>query len=307
MADQNDYLGTLLHPESVVIAAKIPSMMPVPSTCFKLRQSFNVTCNALGNAVLMVNPFFLGKTPNPQQLTFLELSSVYLNNDPSLTLGSPSNFFKAINVGQSITPVYSQYRLVSGSLIGNYYGKFNEMSGYIGGAIVYDKNVVKNTETIVSPDLQIYGNRNLISDSHYHNKESVIEGIRLIYFPLDNSFEEYISLDESRNGFSWAVYIGNAPALAVFNFDLSLNFECLPTSDFLNYIPVSPPARNVSKKEESVQIAAKEPVSSAVAAKIPVKKSGNGFGNMIQGLISKVGDNLPMIGEIAGKILSAIL
>lgn len=300
-AQKNDYLESLLNPEVTGDPAKIPSMMPIPSTAFKLRNSFNVNVNASGNAVLVFNPYYLGDVNSPI------LSSAFLNNDATLTLGGPNNNFNAIDVGQSIQPVYDQYRLVSGSIVINYFGQFNEMSGYVGGAILYDRKVGATALGGLNADLQKYGNQNLMVDSTFHHRENVIEGLRQIYFPLDNSFEEYAALGQGRNGFAFATYIGSAPPNSSFRVDISLNYECLPSSDFLNYIPttLSNCYNDSNKRDEAVREASRRPVTSAVEAKTQSKRLN--FGNIFSKLITKVGPKIPGILEIGSKILGSIL
>lgn len=239
------YVDSILSPETKR-GSKIPSVMPLPSSSFQLRQTFNVATNAQGNAVVIVNPFFLA---NSSSL----LSTVFLNNNVALDGVSSSNFFNPINIGQGIPAVYSQYRLVSGSLCVKYVGRLDTVQGIIGGAIICDTNAAPalHTPAAVQPNLAKYANFNAARDSYFNMENYSLQGIRQIYFPLDPSFDEYLPLNTSKNGFNFLVYIQNCPPSASsFKFDLCLNFECLADSDFLNYIPTSIYDGPIVKKDD---------------------------------------------------------
>ena len=115
------------------------------------------------------------------------------------------------------------------------------------------------------------------------------------------STEDYL-----RNGFRQVVYVLGAPAnQACFKLDIYCNFECLPASPFLNYLPLSMSTNFVSpemKKQASVIIQQKpimksneEDTGSAAAPSIWEK------------LKNKFMDTLPSIGKlIASGLVTAI-
>lgn len=227
----DNYVESILYPESAR-GAKIPSVMPLPSASFQLRQSFNVSTNANGNAAVMINPFYLATTATN--------STVCVNNNVALDGISTSNFFLPVAIGQDIPAVYNQYRLVSGSLIVKYIGRLDIVQGIIGGAIIYDPTLTASVTGTPVAGLAKYGNFNSARDSYFNQECYALQGIRELYFPLDTSFEEYLPLGTSKGGFNYFVYIQNCPpSTASFKFDLTLNFECLADSAFLNYIPTS--------------------------------------------------------------------
>ena len=104
----------------------------------------------------------------------------------------------------------------------------------------------------------------------------------MLYFPLDNSYEEYLKLDgpesmkviyngpgpkdqpevpmicmdeNTRNGFGFFIYTLNAPPLSTcFKVDIYCNFECLPDSKFMNYMPVSLCTEKLNQNEKKLAL-----------------------------------------------------
>ena len=88
-------------------------------------------------------------------------------------------------------------------------------------------------------------------DSFYHRENLCLEGLRMLYFPLDNSYDEYVKANCSfqttfgdkkdnnigteivrlrepyfKNGFNFFVYVLNAPSKSsCFKLDIYCNFE----------------------------------------------------------------------------------
>ena len=302
------YLENLIHPEKAK-GCKIPSPIPVPSTSFQLHNSLTLQTNDKGNLAIVFNPFFLYNSNDLGSIAS-EIagdsykpdfySSFFTCRINGMT-GLNSQTFTPINVGQGIPNVYDQYRLVSASLVVKYIGRMDITSGVIGGAIVFDENKEigasgKYTHTSVPVDMDStcdwtskYGNFDLAMDSFYHQENLCIEGLRMLYFPIDNTFEEYTKLggsatcnmklvnpevyasgiylnsseDYNKSGFNWMVYVLGAPVSAsCFKVDFYLNFECLPNASFLNYMPITPSCGYVSaqEKKESITIVQNKPV-----------------------------------------------
>ena len=153
-----------------------------------------------------------------------------------------------------------------------YIGGLDEISGVIGGAIIFDQSneigchhhirfFNKQTEHEYGPFsrytipkyLAKYGNFDLAMDSYYHQENLAIEGIRELYFPIDNSYTEYVGImnedsviieqqdaetyhqirgifradqDYVKNGLKQMVYIIGGPARQTcFKLDIYCNFE----------------------------------------------------------------------------------
>lgn len=349
---QYKYLENLLHPEYVK-GGKIPSPIPVPSTSFQLHNSVTVSTNASGNLLLLFNPYFLYNTnsnlswsttigSSTYNVSPTFLSTFYVNNNNNLdghTVWNDSTF-TPINIGQGIPGVYSQYRVVSASIVVKYIGRLDIASGVIGGAIVFDErrtvggyyNVSYNSDgsttfngNLTNSQLSKYSNFDLAMDSFYHQENLALQGIRELYFPLDNSYEEYIKLfdntccswnldDEStytkasiytqqdyfKSGFNQMIYVLGAPASsACFKVDIYINFETLPNAEFLNYMPITPSCPIVSQREkqESIMIVQKKPImkvdeSDAIVKITPKQSLWDRIKNKFKG-------SLPGIGKMA--------
>lgn len=310
------YLDYLLHPEFSK-GCKIPSSIPVPSSSFQMHNTITLQTNSLGNLAFMFNPFFLydslslqnpfyeeveqqGEKPNQYYTDYF--TTLFVNNDENLTGSSSSNYFKPVNINQGIPNVYGSYRVVSASIVVKYIGRLDHCSGVAGGAIIYDdflhlggyvhSDNEPNPFLTSTPLLAKYGNFDLAMDSFYHKENYSLDGIREIYFPLDDSFDDYRTTFKShptfttietnpssvlahallpnkdylKSGFNFFFYVSGAPPNAgSFKLDIYINYECLPNAEFLNYMPVSESAKllDPSTKHEAVKYAQNNSITSA--------------------------------------------
>ena len=305
-----NYLNYLLYPEKCK-NVRIPSPIPVPSCSFQLHNCVTLSTNQLGNLAFVFNPFFLGNQndldafknkpiPTDPNTTVYDnfnwLSTFFVNNHETLTGYESNNAFAPVNIGQMIPNVYDQYRLVSASLVVKYIGRFDIVSGVIGGAIIYDdtKRIGTNYYEIAggvrrmsatgNTDYAKYGNFDLAMDSFYRQENLCLEGLRELYFPLDNSYEEYTKLvgtsalteeyngtltfsikdsDLYKSGFNQFVYVlGAPPSSSCFKVDIYCNFECLPNASFLNYLPLSTTPGTISNydKKTTIGIVQQKPI-----------------------------------------------
>lgn len=278
-----EYLNSLLEPEKQK-GGKIPFNVPVPTCSFQLHNYITFQTNEAGSDVFTVNPWFLASEsalnksfPSWSQgetWTMTKTCGMYFfSNEANLgsqpTTGAwsfPQDF------SQVIPDVYDKYRLVSASLVVRYIGQLDECSGVIGGGISYAKSNYLGARIYSSLDPNNYGSRTtifndygdfeLIRDCYYHTENSCLEGLRMLYFPLDNSFNEFkkvldkpdvtpvnvggargliVSDKYFRNGFNWFIYLQGCPNAGTRNFraDYYLNFECIPKAEFMNYMPIS--------------------------------------------------------------------
>lgn len=294
-AGEMDYLKALLNPERHR-NAKIPTSIPIPTASFQLRSSFYVNLNAAGNAAIAINPFWLTTGGN---------STVFVNNNGSLTGMGPSNFFNAISAGQTLpNAIYNQYRLVSGSVICKYVGRLDIVQGIIGGAIAYDKGIVPTPVGTTLPALARWGDFNLARDAMYRQEHYSLSGLREIYFPIDNSFEEFQSLNSGKDGFMFFIYFQNGPpSTGSFKIDMFFNFECLPDVEFLNYIPTDVCKASPVLKDAAIRNAKENAITKESAN--PVVNENNKTG--VKSLVEKVGNSIGAVkgwGKAIEKIVS---
>ena len=228
------------------------------------------------------------------------MTSLWVNNDDTLSGSAPNENWDPYDIGQVIPAVYDQFRLVSASVVVKYIGRLDIVSGVIGGAIIFDENRNVGSQmkvtyapqpgaesTVVypmgiNPDLAKYGNFDLAMDSFYHQENLTLEGIRELYFPIDNSFEEYVKITDNsilnytfnltsnsvppgimsytcianqdyyKSGFNFMIYtLGAPPTSACLKLDIYCNFECLPNAKFLNYLPISMTPYHLSTVEKN--------------------------------------------------------
>lgn len=286
------YINSLVRPEKTR-GSKIPSTMPVPSSSFQLKQSFYVTTNLLGNAAVVINPHYLG--------TAAGTSTVYVNNDPGLTGTGQSAFFLSRDIGQSIPAVYNMYRLVSASIVAKYVGRLDTVQGLIGGAILFDQNVIQAAAPNVNnANLAKYGQFSIAEDAFFQQENYVLQGIRELYFPIDNTFEQYTNVGTSRQGFAFMIYILNAPPnVSSFKFDCYFNFECLPDVTFLNYIPTTIGDDNVTDKEYAIKRVQNKPI-------MPVGEGEASDSGWWQNFLRTTGGILPTAIRLGAKYLPGV-
>ena len=278
--DMYEYLNAMLDPIKNK-GGKVPSKIPIPTCSFQLHNSFTFHNNyANGNNVFTLNPFFLAsdacktkeiKVGNDKFNINVCSTYFFLRNEGD---GSTPDSYWTTNIAMDMTipDVYDSYRLVSACMTVKYVGVLEEAKGMMGGCIAYEKNdnlaarfhkvsSPNNIMTTTNTNLKDFANFELIRDSYYHTENTCLEGIKMLYFPLDNSFEEFkkvfngdgltihpdytqawhLSTDYFKPGFNWFVYFQNTPFHNVgdFRLDYYLNFECIPKAEFLNYMPVS--------------------------------------------------------------------
>lgn len=290
---EHEYMTALIRPERSR-GAKIPSQMPIPSSSFQLKQSVYVTTNALGNASIICNPFYLASSGT--NTTF------FVNNSATLTGSSADNFYTGVNMGQVIPNVYNQYRLVSGSIIAKYVGRLDIVQGLIGGAIIFDQNATTTAVGAVNANLQKYGDFNLAQDAYFWQEHYSLKGIRELYFPLDNRYEEYLNTGTSRDGFAFIINIRQAPPSSTpYKIDVYFNFECLPDVTFLNYIPTSMCTSSTSGKEAAVREVQRRAITPEDVYSGAMERETKG--NFWKGIVNKFGQYLPSVYNLATSVV----
>lgn len=286
-----DYLRGLLYPEKSQ-GIRIPSQIPQPTSCFQWRSTYAFKPNAKGCYYFVFNPFFLydesaiGKlipyAPSIggtvyQWYMAQYLSTFWMCDDVNLDGTSEYNVVMAArNVQQAVPGLYNSYRLVSASLILKYIGPLEEAQGVIGGGIDYSfinrvgGRFYQYAGQPYDPNAVSYGmntnkfskftNFDNIRNLTYSTENSVLEGLRMLYFPVDNKADCFIKSfngiqavgiydagnfcvlppkDQYKTGFSWIGYVQDVNPNSNFRLDITCNFEAIPNAKYLDYIPVS--------------------------------------------------------------------
>ena len=294
-----EYLNDLLYPEKRK-GVKIPSQIPRPTCTFQLNSFYNIKTSNQGALLVKVCPFFLADTkglnrkytwkttPTSSKTSgFIceyfsrAMVSNWLAMDGETRQESAIWNMPDFDLGQTIPEnVYESYRLVSASLRMKYIGPLEEAQGTLGGAIINrddqtigSRNYVSSSniynpgikgESTTCPFNNDFTVFDILRDAIYSTENSVLEGVRLLYFPIDNSYEEFIPLTNmsnvrfttiqadvqsykpyltseiTKNNFWWFIYGQNLqPSKSYFRLEMTCNFECLPSAALMNYIPIS--------------------------------------------------------------------
>ena len=299
--ENHEYLQNLMYPECRP-GCKIPSRIPVPSTTFQLKSVATFSTNNKGNFLLRINPWVLaseeaiGKAypvvsvqgTNIWEYVCPPISSVAYDDYNTLT-GDNENplsetIYKTVDMGQVVPKgLYASYRVVSASARVKYIGPVEQASGMIGGGIVnksilgltcrqYSVNRSSDVPPSYNPSADtynafMYGNEftyfNNIDHLVYSKTNSCLEGIRLLYFPIDNKYEEFTKIItdmktcplpanypfngntcfepvDSRNSFWWFIYGRGLPtSSSCIRLELTINYELMPSEKYLNYMPIN--------------------------------------------------------------------
>ena len=291
---EKEYMTSLLYPESSR-GSKIPSPIPVPSSSFQLHSSQILATNASGNLAIMFNPFYLESVSAN--------STVFVNNNANLTGNASSPHFTATNFGQTIPAVYGEYRVVSASIVIKYIGRLDVVQGVIGGAVVFDNGVSQTALGAINPNLSRYGDYNLAMDAYYTQENLTLNGMRILYFPLDNTYEQYQPMGTGVNGFGMFAYVyGGVPSATAYKVDIYVNYECLPDAAFLNYMPTSTCKGSCESKEEAIRSAQQKPITPEAESRAGQGKATPMGKSFWQSLKETVGDVLPGIAAIASVV-----
>ena len=191
-------------------------------------------------------------------------------------------------------------------------------------------DVTKGAFDNVPEFLYKYGNFDLAMDAFYHQENLCLQGMRCLYFPVDPSYEEYTRLMNAnliqvsgkygvldsfravstenylKNGFNNFIYVLGGPAnSACFKVDIYCNFECLPSSSFLNYLPLSMSTDFISgeQKRRAALIVQQTPIGKAEDENKDAPPAGGESPGILQTLKKKFMDGMPNILKSAGNLL----
>lgn len=166
------YINSLLYPETNV--AKIPGPLPVSSATASIRSNFSITPNIQGKFLLVIDPFY-------------HKGWLYQGDDLN---GTGQGTATEITLDQDET-IVDQFRLVSSSVILRYYGNFNQMSGIFVSATT--SNLKNNAQ-------EDYRDFQKIEDLTNKFISKCVDGVKLIYTPMDNRAVEFRKGEDYSNG-----------------------------------------------------------------------------------------------------------
>lgn len=147
-----DYIYGLYHPDVVFsdcLDIKSPSYMPIPTTTFKFKETFNITPNRFGNFVLHWLPNFLGtdvemtRIHKPNNVTQNDYSThfanIYVNSSDAINGNSMVlNDWYAICF-KDVKQDFEKYRLTSACIKLKYTGKVIDQSGMFAACASYSR------------------------------------------------------------------------------------------------------------------------------------------------------------------------
>lgn len=284
-----NYIQTLLYPEKYG-GIKAPINKKIPTVTVQLRSHINIKTDPVGKTVVVINPFFLidndvinypfqyvYNTYEGETTAYFFIKKFSMSHTYDIYDGTPETPYTTL-IDQTVEScLYSHYRLVSASVNVKYKGSLNDARGVIGGGISFENINTALVYGIYSltpeephsdildssyfPGIEYDKMIDKIRHMSYTRENSCLEGIRMLYFPPDNSFLNFVPLanvdcliykkrkgmvyspcievDKAyiKTGFNWFIYIDDGiPESTDYIIELCCNFECIVTSKMLIYI-----------------------------------------------------------------------
>jgi hypothetical protein len=231
-----DYIYGLYHPDIVFnehLDIKMPSRMPIPTTSFHFKDTFNITTNNSGNFVLVWNPNFLGTAdelvrnnlPNNIDANLYDawFSNCYWNNDNGLTGNATLTGGWNCNNFRHVRQDFAKYRLTSACLKVKYTGKVLDQSGMMSACASYftfprsvwmapTNSVETNYYPLLEEDRNIarFADFDNIRQGQWAHTISLVsepDGITCVYHPTDPLSEVFVvngtTIDSDTPNVTW--------------------------------------------------------------------------------------------------------
>ncbi len=286
-----NYMQSLLYPEEHL--SKIPSMLPVSSAVTSISYQQTITPNASGKFLLVIDPV---------------CQSGFLYQDAGLN-GTGGGTLTSLTFAQDAN-IIDEWRLVSSSVILRYYGNFNNMAGFFVGATASNRDAATQTTFL---------NFQNIEDLTGKQLTRAVDGMKLIYTPVDTLTQEYSSqtnYSANTHPARWQnlfiIYGDNFPNTSCIRVDYTRNIEYKSKPAYREYIahtkdlPCEPVDHGISG---NISIAPKEPAlnqprsGSLINGVMDLSKFGNIDANLnkLGGLIDKgygIVDKLGFLGRL---------
>lgn len=214
------YRHSLIHPEGGA-GAKIPSPIPQESATACIKYNFNITTNASGNFMIIMDP---------------HSSKIHVNNSDTLdTIGGGKDNWTPYDCSIN-TDIIDMFRVVSAGINLQYIGQLHTVAGYFIGASTSNISAATNNTFLPYNSIEDISNKVVVSP---------LEGLKLIYIPSDNSqFEYYKATDyteaghESTRWKSCMILAGSGlpPSTTCMRIDVTKNFEYVSKTNMREYI-----------------------------------------------------------------------
>lgn len=227
--DVFDYFKTLTEPETYS-GIRIPSRIRLPSITFQQRYTTRIISSKYGFFCVSFNPWFLASNDlagivlpltgatTPENLTSQNWVSTMWSNDDTNRTGYETlatlSQVDPIQVNNQIPPIINAYRLVSASMKLKWLYRNDITSGVFKGGIclanvrelaaIFRGPTTTRTTSVNEDMRRMLSNGQNIEKLFYYRCNPVLEGIRLLYFPVGNEMLEYKRL-LTRDNFKSAV------------------------------------------------------------------------------------------------------
>ena len=270
-----DYLTSLLYPEKTK-GCRIPGMISPPTCTLQMTTSFIFTPRI--DSIIVINPWFLyslDRLENEGAVGVKGLTSglysYIVNGDDTVrfrSFGEAATYVAFLK--QNIPDMFNSYRLVSASLEVKFADAIERAQGMICGGIVNKPidicGYYPEHQSFMSGHMKLeeFKRSNLRYVPSFKETYCLDGGLRLVYYPVDNSYMEftrivtvddikvkdvdtddeefkYIDVNKQcyRSKFGWFVFFDGIPDRELwFKLDMCCNFELIPKADYIPYMDV---------------------------------------------------------------------
>jgi len=213
----NSYKLSLMAPHKHF--SKIPTLLPTETTLANLKYNFNLTPNATGKFVIVIDPFQRDMVYN-----------VSATLDGLGTVGSYTTFAQTID-----TNIIDQWRLVSMSVQVQYIGRLDSLSGFFCGAITSNVSNATNDTFVTFQNIEDIQNKLVVNP---------MDGLNLLYVPSDTTMTDFTSTTiytGATHSSKWknlfVIYGDGLPNTSCVRVDIFKNFEYISKPSYREYIP----------------------------------------------------------------------
>lgn len=233
---EKDYLIALFFPERIKHINAILDF-PIPTYCYNQNSSCRITPNVHGNFLIQAICPILLDSDNAS-------SSIYINNHDDLDgIVKDENIahYKPLSFTRCIKGAFNAYILQAFKISVKYIGAIDYTSGIFGGA--YFISTVSSLQPDINVSLFDY-----IDDSMNAVKTDTVDGLNVIYYPLDKSYNNFlipnkdnITTNNMNTNIRLNIYGSGLPNNVYTNtvhFSFSAIYSVIPTQEFNELLPV---------------------------------------------------------------------